>query len=106
MRTVRVTVTGVDVSPPIPVDQYLTTTIGLGVLFGGAATATVEHTFDDVFAEDFNPLTATWFDHETLAGITANEDGNYIAPPIACRLNVTVGPGPVELIVNQAGATS
>lgn len=106
MRTVRQTVTGVDVSPPIPIDQYLTTTIGLALVFGGAGTATVEHTFDDVFAEDFDPLTATWFDHETLVGLSANEDGNYFAPPTACRLNVTVGPGPVTLIVNQAGATS
>lgn len=106
MRPVRVTVTGVDVSPVIPIDQYLSTFIALGVTFDGAGTATVEHTFDDIFAEDFDPLTATWFDHETLAGIVANEDGNYIAPPRGVRLNVTVGPGPVNLHVVQAGATS
>lgn len=106
MRPVRVTVTGIGVSPPIPIDQYLTTAISLGVVFGGAGVATVEHTFDDVFADDFNPATATWFDHETLQGIAANEDGNYVTPPTACRLNVTAGPGPVTLNVIQAGATS
>jgi hypothetical protein len=107
MRPVRVTVTGVDVSAPIPIDQYQSpTNIGLGVTIdSGTATYTVEHTFDDVFDENFNPATATWFPHPTLAGQTASADGNIAFPPTAVRLNVTVSSGgDVTLNLIQAGA--
>lgn len=107
MRPVRVTVTGVAVSAPIPIDQYQApTNIGLAVIIvSGTATYTVEHTFDDVWDPDFNPATATWFPHPTLVTLTADADGNYAAPPIACRLNVTVSSGgDVQFDVVQAGA--
>ena len=107
MRPVRVTVTGVDVSAPIPIDQYLNpTNIGLGVdILTGTATYTVEHTFDDVFDENFNPATATWFPHPTLQGQVADADGNYAFPPTAVRLNVTASSGgDVRLNLIQAGA--
>lgn len=105
MRPVRVTVTGVDVSAPIPIDQYLNpTNIGLGVVISATATYTVEHTFDDVWDENFNPATATWFPHPTLDGLTANADGNLAFPPTAVRLNVSASTGDVTLNLIQAGA--
>ena len=109
MRPVRVEVTGVDVSAPIPIDQYLNpTNIGLAVvILSGTATYTVEHTMDDVFDENFNPATATWFPHPTMEDLVANADGNYAFPPTACRLNVTISSGgDVRLNVIQAGAVS
>jgi len=107
MRPVRVSTSGISVSPVIPIDQYLNpTNIGLGVDITGVATVTVEHTFDDVFAEDFNPATAVWFPHPTLAGIAVDSDGNYAFPPAGIRLNQTLGAGSATLNVIQAGATS
>lgn len=105
MRPVRVVVTGIDVSAPIPIDQYLNpTNIGLGVVISATATYTVEHTFDDVWDENFNPATATWFPHPTLAALSANADGNLAFPPTAVRLNVAASTGTVTLNLIQAGA--
>ena len=107
MRPVRITQTGVGVSLPIPIDQYLDpTNIGLGVTVNGVATYTIEHTFDDVFDPLFNPATATWFPHPTLVGQTANMDGNYAFPPTACRISQTAGAGSTTLNLIQAGAVS
>lgn len=107
MRPVRITQTGVGTSQVIPIDQYLNpTNIGLGVTVQGAATYTIEHTFDDVFDPNFNPATATWFPHPTLAGLAVNADGNYAFPPTGCRINQTLGAGSTTLNLIQAGAVS
>lgn len=107
MRPIRLTQDGAGVSVPIPIDQYLDpTNIGLGVTIVGVATTTIEHTFDDVFDPAFNPATATWFPHPTLAGISASADGNYAFPPTACRINQTAGVGSSTLNLIQAGAVS
>jgi hypothetical protein len=106
MRPVKVTVTGVGVSAPIPFDHYQSpSTAALGATIdSGTATYKVEHTFDDVFAPTFNPATAVWFDHPTLVGKVVNSDSNYAYPPRACRLNVSISSGGnVSLTVNQAG---
>jgi hypothetical protein len=48
--------------------------------------------------------TARIFAHETLAAKTVSDDGNYVAPPVACRLNVTAfTAGYVDLTVTQGG---
>lgn len=107
MRPIRITQTGVGTSQVIPIDQYLNPTdIGLGVEVQGAATYTIEHTFDDVFDPTFNPATASWFPHPTLVALSANADGNYAFPPSACRINQTAGAGSTVLNLIQAGATS
>ena len=105
MRTVRVSTNGVSVSSVIPVDRYLApANIALGVVVNGAATFTVQHTFDDVFAPTFNPATATWFNHPTMTALAVNTDGNYAYPPTGVRLNQTAGAGSAILTLNQAGA--
>ncbi len=107
MRPVRVTTTGISTSEVIPIDQYLNpTNIGLGVDITGVVTVTIEHTFDDVFDEAFNPATATWFPHPTLAAISADMDGNYAFPPTGVRINQTAGAGTTILNLIQAGAVS
>jgi hypothetical protein len=107
MRPVRVTTSGVSTSEVIPIDQYLNpTNIGLGLDITGTVTCTVEHTFDDVFAETFNPATAVWFPHPTLVNQSADADGNYAFPPTGVRLNQTVGAGSAILNLIQAGAVS
>lgn len=114
MRPVRLTVVGVDVSPPIPIDKYLDpTSIGVGIVINAGATGTytLEHTFDDVFDENFNPATATWFDNDdpALVGATTNQDANYAFPPSAVRLNVTVSnanAAGITINLLQAGAVA
>lgn len=107
MRPIRVTVGAVGVSAPIPLDHYRDPfNVGLGAVLSDSATLTydVQHTFDDVFAANFNPATATWFDHPTLADKTASSDGNYAYPVTAVRLNVSAWTdGSVTLTVIQAG---
>jgi len=79
-------------SIPIPVDTNVTpTSIGLGLVVTGTVNVTVQHTFDDPFAGASTIL--TWFDHPTLAGVTADEDGNLAFPPQAVRLLTNSGAG-------------
>ena len=108
MRPVYQTVTGVDVSVPIPVDQYIgSTAIAIACIISATATYTVEHTFDDVFDENFNPATATWFTTPGFDGPeTTNQDGTIVSPPAAVRLNVSASTGDVQIVVRQAGAVS
>lgn len=108
MRPTSVTVTGVAVSTPVVLDHGQSpATVAIGVkINSGTATYTVEHTFDDVFASTFTPGSAVWFPHSTLVTKSANADGNYAFPPIACRLNVTISSGGTcTMIVVTAGLT-
>jgi hypothetical protein len=105
MRPVRVSVTGSpEVSPPIPLDKYANPqNTGLVVVVsGGAITYTVEHTFDEVYAEGFDPGTAIWIPHPILDGLTGTQDSNYAFPPEACRLRTTAGVGTAALTVIQS----
>lgn len=89
--------------------------IGAGAPFEGSyAVATVpDQTSVTVTVADAGPtsvpsstkiVTARIFPHTTLVAKTASADGNYVAPPIACRLNVTAYTGGyVDLTVVQAG---
>lgn len=108
-RPIRVTVSAVAVSAPIPLDTYADPfSVGLAVVLssGASLTYTVQHTFDDVYASNFNPATATWFPNAGLADKVASSDGNYAFPITACRLNVTVRAvdgGTATMTVIQAG---
>lgn len=77
--------------------------VGFGcVITDGSPTFGIQHTFDDVFAPNFDPATATWFDHPTVTGAVADVDGNYAFPVTAIKL-VVAGTGTVEATVIQAG---
>lgn len=107
MRPVRVTVSSVAASAPIPLDTYADPfNVGIGVVLSAGATLTytVEHTFDDVFAAGFNPSTATWFANSGISAKTTSFDGNYAFPVTAVRLNVTARTGgSATMTVIQAG---
>ncbi len=105
MRPVRLSVTGTGVSNPVILDQYrspFSVGVGVTVSAGASLSYTVEHTFDDVFAANFNPATATWFPHASLAARASSSDGNYAYPVMAVRLNVT-GTGTAAITIIQAG---
>lgn len=81
-----------------PVDIHRDAGIAMGVKISGTGTFKVQHTFDDVFAAGFDPSTAVWYDHPTLAG-SANADSNYAYLPRGIRLNVSAVSGSVTLTV-------
>jgi len=107
VRPIRVTVSSATTSAVLPLDQYISPfNIGLGVSLsaGASLTYTVQHTFDDVWAAGFDPATASWFNHATMASKTTSFDGNYAYPVTAIRLNVTVyTSGTATLTAVQAG---
>ena len=77
--------------------------IGIACIVTGTVTYSVQHTFDDVFAANFDPSTAVWFDHPTLVAQTGNKDGNYSAPPRGVRVFATAGTGSVRMVLVQSG---
>lgn len=110
MRPVRVQVGSQTTSTVVPMDQYISPfNVGISVdLSAGASlTYTVEHTFENVFADGWNPASAKWYSHSSLAAKTASSDGNYAYPVSAIRLNVTVySSGTATMNVLQAGITA
>lgn len=101
MRPVTYTLTGVANGVPIPVSHgSAPTNIGIGVYITGTITYSVQHTFDDIWDPAVTPR---WFNHPTLAGLSANGDGNYASPPRAVRLITTAGTGTAQIVLNQSG---
>jgi hypothetical protein len=104
MRRIDLTQTGVGASAVSPMNLNTSPfNIGFAAVVTGTANYTVQHTFDDVNLQTFNPSTATWFNHPTIAGLSANADGNYAFPVTAIRLLVNSGGGTVRLTLLQAG---
>jgi hypothetical protein len=107
MRPIRVTVGSQTSSAPIPLDHYVTpfnVGIGCALSSGASLTYTVEHTFDDVYAANFDPATAVWYPNSGISGATASTSGNYAFPVTAVRVRVSVyDSGNVTMTVVQAG---
>lgn len=105
-RPIRKSLSDVGVTAPIPLNWHnnpfqVSFAVDIG---GGTMTYTVQHTYDDVFASDFNPATATWFPNDVVAAASASDEGNYVVPITAIRLNVTAHTsGTATLTVIQAG---
>jgi hypothetical protein len=102
MRPIVITVTGAGTSAAMAVlDHYQSPfNVGMGLVISGTVSVTVQHTFDDVQNASVTP---TWFNHTTLASVTASTDGNYAFPIRAIRLNQASGSGTSTLTVIQAG---
>jgi len=77
--------------------------VGLAVAVTGTITYTVEHTFDQVFAANFNPDNATWYDTTNLTGLSAKQDGNYAFSATGVRIKSTAGSGTATLTIIQSG---
>lgn len=107
-RPVRVTLSSVSVSKPIPLNNYADPfSVGMGVKIssGAGLTYSVTYTFDDVYASNFDPSTATWYsDLTAVVAQTANKTGNLTYPVTAVRLEITAWTsGSATLTVIQAG---
>ena len=97
--------TAASVSPVWRSNQHVTPfNIGLGaVIVSGTPHCNVEHTFDDVWADTFNPATAAWFSHASLVSVSASRDGNYAFPVTGIRFRLVSGSGDARLAILQAG---
>lgn len=104
MRPVVLSVTGVGNSVPDPLDHFLTPfNVSLAVVVTGTITYTVQYTYDDVFAANYNPATGNWLPHPSLTAQTATKDSNIAYPVRAVRLTTSAGTGTATLTVIQAG---
>lgn len=107
MRPVRVTVYSQTASQPIPLDVNqgpFNVGVGVALSAGASLTYSVQHTFDDVWADGFNPSNAVWYTNSSLGAKTTSLDGNYAFPVTAVRLNVTThSSGTATMTVIQAG---
>ena len=110
MRQVKQTFTYVPVTgtsgvtAPVPMDQYISPfNVSIAIVPAGTATYTVQHTFDNPFASDFNAATATWFAHPDLTSESGNNDGNYAFPVRAIRLNISACDDDVDFYITEAG---
>jgi hypothetical protein len=86
-------------------DQYISPfNVGFGVVVtAGTPNYTIQHTFDDVFAANYNPATGNWFPHPTVQNASSNQDGNYAFPVSAIRLTINSGAGTAQITLKQAG---
>jgi hypothetical protein len=99
MRVQTVSKTGVGSSAAIAMNDNISPfNVGFGVIVTGTVDYTVQHTFDD-------PATGftTWFSHPSVAGETANADGNYAFPVSGIKVLVNSGDGTATLKLIQAG---
>lgn len=99
MKVQSVSKTGVGSSPSLVMNTNISPfNVGFGAVATGTVNYTVQHTFDDP-AVGFT----TWYSHPTVAGQTANADGNYAFPVTGIKVLVNSGSGTVTLNLVQAG---
>lgn len=104
MRPIYLTTTGGAESAVSPMNLNTSPfNVGFGVTVSGTINYTVQHTFDNVWDLNFNPATAVWFDHPTIASQSANKDGNYAFPVTAIRIKGNSGDGTATMTLIQAG---
>lgn len=105
MKSIAITTSGTSVSSVAATNSNCTPiSIEIAIVVTGAATYTLQYTLDDVYATTFNPATATWFTHPTLAaGQTATKDAQITWPVKGIRVNQTAGAGSTAAVVLQAG---
>jgi hypothetical protein len=101
MRPTRITQTGAGSTAPIVLNKQIKASVAC--IVDGTVDYTVQVTFDDVFAPDFDAATATWFPHPdtALVGASTNQRGVIDFPIIAVRATVNSGAGSVDLVVVQ-----
>lgn len=99
MKVQSVSKTGVGSSSALVMNTNVSPfNVGFGVIATGTVNYTVQHTFDDP-AVGFS----VWYSHPTVAGQTANADGNYAFPVTGIKVLVNSGSGTATLNLVQAG---
>jgi hypothetical protein len=114
MRPVRVSVSGAaGKTAPVILDHYRDPfNVGVNVALSGSSsptcTYTVEYTYDDVFANTYNPdaASAQWITVTAFSpSKSASADGTITSPVMAVRLNASAlsATGTLTMTVIQAG---
>jgi hypothetical protein len=104
MRPVVVTQTGTGTSPVIITDYIQTPfNASISTVVTGTVTYTIQHTFDDVYAANYNPATGNWYNHDNtdMVNATSNQNDNFAYPIRGCRINQTAGSGSTQLTYIQ-----
>jgi len=95
------------VSRVCPIDHYVSpANIALNVVVTGSITYTVQYTFDNVFAADYDPANGNWTNHPTLVTQTTTKDSNISYPVRGIRLISPASPsssGTATLTIIQGG---
>lgn len=104
-KPVRISVTGVAVSAPVPLSTLTDSpfNVTLGVYGGAGCTYTVQFTLDDVFAPGYVAGSGTWINHPDATGQVGNTAVMLVSPVTAVRLNQTVGTASSTFFVCQSG---
>ena len=93
-------------SQSVPMDVNIPAiAIALGVVVAGTISYTVQATLDDIWSTSYNPGTATWFNHPTLAAAATSQSSNYAYPVRAIRIMQVSGTGSAALTIVQSGIT-
>ena len=111
MRPIVYTITGGAgtqvVSQVCPIDHYVSpANIALNVVVTGTITYTVQYTFDDVFAKNYDPANGNWTNHPTLVTQTITKDSNISYPVRGIRVISPASPsstGTATLTIIQGG---
>jgi len=104
-KPVRVTVTGIAASNPIPLSTLTDSpfNVTLGVYGGAGCTYTVQFTLDDVFASSYVAGSGTWINHPEATSQTGDTVVMLVSPVTAVRLNQTIGAASSTFFVCQSG---
>jgi hypothetical protein len=87
-----------------PVDNYVSPfNVALSVRVTGTANYTVQYTFDDVFAADYDPSTGNWVNHPSFIAQTTTKDANIAYPVRGIRIVLNSGTGSVTFTIIQSG---
>jgi hypothetical protein len=85
-------------------DNYVSPfNVALAVRISGTVNYTLQYTFDDVFANSYNPATGNWVDHPTMTAKTAAADSNIAYPVTGIRARLNSGAGSIVFTAIQAG---
>lgn len=97
MRPIRLTVTGVGQTVPVPLDMNLNPfSVSIGVVLNNTpgVTYTVEYTLSNVWAEDYDPDTDTWIALDGMEDAVAGANTFLVSPVTAVRMRVTAETAP------------
>ncbi len=104
MRPVVITKSTTGATAPVPLDYYTAASkASIEVLVTGTVNYTVQDTFDDVFADGYDPSTGNWTSSNdgSLVGATTTQKATYIGEPRAIRVLVNSGTGSIRFTVIQ-----
>lgn len=108
MRPVTVTASdasqAVKYSGVVALDHYISSfSVSLSVVKSGTVNYTVQYTFDNIWADSYNPATGNWIDQTNQTGVTANTATHITFPITGARIKLNSGSGSVTMTVIQAG---